>query len=254
VRAAAAAILLLIAGPASAQQAEPAAVAPVAPPVAVPTVRIVSDLGWSFRADVTVSNVSTGQRIDAWTLVLDWPGRSLPQVQGARMTGGAVPGRFTFEPPANAAPLAPGGSITFTVGGTPGDAGPPGVVRLDAVSVPTAPGAAANERGACRPAPAGLSFSTDKTWDGGYTGRIDIVNKGAAPIGDWLLTFTLDAAIGESWDGSVQSHTGSAYSIKPADYFRSVAPGAAARFVFNAQVSPGAAVPTPGSMRLYACG
>ncbi len=63
-----------------------------------------------------------------------------------------------------------------------------------------------------------IKYRLNSDWGSGFTGEISITNNTSAPIEDWILEFDFDRTITSVWNGVIESHEGSHYSIKNAGY------------------------------------
>ncbi|HYN96838.1 MAG TPA: lytic polysaccharide monooxygenase [Pilimelia sp.] len=128
------------------------------------------------------------------------------------------------------------GEVTGVGSGTPGP-GPttpgPG---------PTTPGP-----GTSTPAPdpqpgnraCSATFAAASTWQGGFQGQVTIRNTGTSPIGGWTVGLNLGSAtIQNLWNGT-QTGTGSAISVRNANYNGTVAGGGSTTFGFTANGTAG---------------
>jgi cellulase/cellobiase CelA1 len=87
------------------------------------------------------------------------------------------------------------------------------------------------------------TFSVTSTWQTGFIARFTITNSSTAPLNDWKLEF--DMPVGESvshtWNSTV-TQSGTHYVLTPANWNRSIAPGASAtgglRGVLTGSYSP----------------
>jgi hypothetical protein len=90
---------------------------------------------------------------------------------------------------------------------------------------------------AAPPAPAGVSFRVRDDWGAGFVAEITITNTTSTPITDWTLEFDFDREITSIWNAVIVGRAGRRYTIRPAAWTATIAPGDSITFGF--QGNPG---------------
>jgi chitinase len=83
-------------------------------------------------------------------------------------------------------------------------------------------------------ASAGIGFKVVSDWGSAFNGDITITNTGSSTLADWTVTFDFDGQISGLWNGTIAGRQGSTYTVKPASWNATLAPGATANFGFTA--------------------
>jgi len=94
------------------------------------------------------------------------------------------------------------------------------------------------------------TYATVNDWGSGLQGQIAIVNDQGATIQNWKVEFDYGRSIGNLWDGTIVSHTGTHYVIQNAPYNATIAPGQTITFGFTA----GAGTDAPKNITLNGAG
>jgi len=79
-------------------------------------------------------------------------------------------------------------------------------------------------------------------WGGGFTAEVTITNNGTTTLTDWRLAFAFGGTVSSSWNGTIASHTGDQYVLRPAAWNGTIPPGGSVGFVF--QRSTAGSLPT----------
>jgi chitodextrinase len=73
-----------------------------------------------------------------------------------------------------------------------------------------------------------VNYGVDSSWGTGLQASVQITNKGSAPLTNWTFSFDYPHLIGSIWDSTVISRNGTRYTIGPASWNPTIAPGATA--------------------------
>jgi hypothetical protein len=96
-----------------------------------------------------------------------------------------------------------------------------------------------------------LTFASTGDWGTGMNGQITIANKGTSPLNNWTLGFDFAGPITSLWNGSILSHVGNHYTVGPASWNSSIAPGGSVVVGFTAGkgglVATNLTLTTPGA-------
>jgi cellulase/cellobiase CelA1 len=78
-------------------------------------------------------------------------------------------------------------------------------------------------------AAASASLSVSHSWQTGFIAHFAITNSSSAPLTDWKLEFDLPAgeSVSHTWNGTL-AQSGTHYVLSPANWNRTIAPGASA--------------------------
>jgi cellulase/cellobiase CelA1 len=78
-------------------------------------------------------------------------------------------------------------------------------------------------------AAAGATLSVSHSWQDGFIAHFSITNSSAAPLNDWKLEFDMPAgqSISHMWNGTYAQY-GTHWVVSPANWNRTIAPGASA--------------------------
>lgn len=83
------------------------------------------------------------------------------------------------------------------------------------------------------PSSGSTSFAVVSDWGSGLTGQITAKNTSSTAISNWTLSFDLPGTITSIWNGTVLSHTGTRYTVGPADWNGTIAAGSSIAVGFN---------------------
>lgn len=89
-----------------------------------------------------------------------------------------------------------------------------------------------------------IVYTVTSDWGTGFNGQIDIKNTGTTSVSNWVLTFNFPGQISSLWNGVISSHVGNAYTVSPASWNSTIAPGSSVSIGFTASPGGGTAVPT----------
>ena len=70
-----------------------------------------------------------------------------------------------------------------------------------------------------------VALDVKNTWDGNFTGEIQITNTSEETISNWSLDAEITGNVTQTWGGTVQSQDGNKYTFTNADYNKEIAPG-----------------------------
>ena len=76
----------------------------------------------------------------------------------------------------------------------------------------------------------GGNFTFTNQWSGGGQGTFAATNDTGQPLTGWTIEFDWNADITSAWDGVIQSHVGTHYVVRNAEYNAAVAAGASISF------------------------
>jgi cellulase/cellobiase CelA1 len=78
-------------------------------------------------------------------------------------------------------------------------------------------------------AAASATLSVSHSWQTGFIAHFAITNSSSAPLTDWKLEFDLPAgeSVSHTWNGTL-AQSGTHYVLSPANWNRTIAPGASA--------------------------
>jgi cellulase/cellobiase CelA1 len=82
---------------------------------------------------------------------------------------------------------------------------------------------------AAEAAAAGATLSVSHSWQDGFIAHFSITNSSAVPLNDWKLEFDMPAgqSISHMWNGTYTQY-GTHWVVGPANWNRTIAPGASA--------------------------
>ena len=83
-------------------------------------------------------------------------------------------------------------------------------------------------------------FEVTDEWSTGFNGDVVIANDSAMAVEGWRVQFDYDGEIATLWNGVIEDHTGSTYTVTSALWNAVVAPGGSVNFGFTASSSPSA--------------
>lgn len=70
-----------------------------------------------------------------------------------------------------------------------------------------------------------ITYHVDSDWGSGFTSTITITNNTDIVLEDWFLEFNFNREIDSIWNGIIESHEGSHYTIRNAEYNSNIASG-----------------------------
>ncbi len=78
-------------------------------------------------------------------------------------------------------------------------------------------------------AAAGATLSVSHSWQNGFIAHFAVTNSSTAPLNDWKLEFDMPAgqSISHMWNGTFAQY-GTHWVVSPANWNRTIAPGASA--------------------------
>ncbi|MCR5391609.1 MAG: cellulose binding domain-containing protein [Lachnospiraceae bacterium] len=77
-----------------------------------------------------------------------------------------------------------------------------------------------------------VEYSVDPDWNSGFKGLITITNKTDKTIEDWVIEFDYAREIASIWDGRIESHDGTHYIVRNAEYNSDIVAGQSVSFGF----------------------
>ncbi|MFV8315652.1 cellulose binding domain-containing protein [Mycobacterium sp. 23] len=221
-----------------------------------------------FVANYTITNTGTAP-LTNWQLQFSLPtGESVANLWNGHVTQSGA--QYTVTPQSYNATIAPGDSVTVgfqgaqsgiyspptsvSIGGQPVIGGPtPPVTTPPVTTPPVTPPPVTTPPVTTPPVttpPAGTggltaAYTATSQWNSGFNGNYAITNSGTTPLSNWNLQFDLPAneSITNLWNGQV-THTGSHYTVTPASYNGSIAPGSTVNVGFQASQTGSYAAPT----------
>ncbi len=84
----------------------------------------------------------------------------------------------------------------------------------------------------------GLSVTDE--WNTGFNGDVVLANESATVVEGWRVQFDYDGEIATLWNGVIEDHTGSTFTVSSAVWNAVVAPGSSVNFGFTAASAPSA--------------
>lgn len=84
-----------------------------------------------------------------------------------------------------------------------------------------------------------VAIKVEGDWGSGMIATGTVENTQAQPVDGWVVRVTTPHAITSLWDGVIQSHQGSVYTIANAAWNAHIPPGGTAKFGFKADKQPG---------------
>lgn len=231
-----------------------------------------------FVANYTITNTGTTP-LTNWQLRFNLPaGESVANLWNGQVTQSGT--QYTVTPQSYNTTIAPGDSVTVgfqgaqtgtyspptdvTIGGQPvigGQTPPvttppattppsttPPTTTPPATTPPTTTPPVTTPPVTTPPANSGgLSavYTATSQWNSGFNGNYTLTNSGTTPLTNWNLQFDLPAneSITNLWNGQV-THTGSHYTVTPASYNGTIAPGGSVNVGFQASQTGSYSAPT----------
>lgn len=201
-----------------------------------------------FVANYTITNTGTTP-LTNWQLQFSLPtGESVANLWNGHVTQSGT--QYTVTPQSYNTTIAPGDSVTVGFqGAQSGTYSPPTNVSIGGQPVIGGPTPPVTTPPVTTP-PAGTggltaAYTATSQWNSGFNGNYAITNSGTTPLSNWNLQFDLPAneSITNLWNGQV-THTGSHYTVTPASYNGSIAPGSTVNVGFQASQTGSYAAPT----------
>lgn len=211
-----------------------------------------------FVANYTITNTGTTP-LTNWQLQFSLPtGESVANLWNGHVTQSGT--QYTVTPQSYNTTIAPGDSVTVgfqgaqsgtyspptnvSIGGQPVIGGPTPPVTTPPVTTPPVTTPPVTTPPVTTPPvttpPAGTggltaAYTATSQWNSGFNGNYAITNSGTTPLSNWNLQFDLPAneSITNLWNGQV-THTGSHYTVTPASYNGTIAPGGSVNVGFQA--------------------
>jgi hypothetical protein len=176
-----------------------------------------SDWGSGFVGEVSIVNRTAG-RVNCWQLEFEFD-RQVVSIWNGRVVEHSGH-HYVVEGEAWNSWIDPGAKVSFGFTGAPGQllAGPTGY-RLTGI-VPASSGGGGGDSGSVS-----IRYITDSDWGSGFVGRIEMTNRGAADVADWILEFDLDRNLTSIWNARFLSHVGMHYRIGPESWNRTIPAG-----------------------------
>ncbi|PJE25299.1 MAG: hypothetical protein CK431_01560 [Mycobacterium sp.] len=226
-----------------------------------------------FVANYTITNTGTAP-LTNWQLQFNLPaGESVANLWNGHVTQSGT--QYTVTPQSYNATIAPGNSVTVgfqgaqsgayapptnvTIGGQPVIGGQTPPVTTPPVTTPPVTTPPVTTPPVTTPPvttppvttpPAGTggltaAYTATSQWNSGFNGNYAITNSGTTSLSNWNLQFDLPAneSVTNLWNGQV-THTGSHYTVTPASYNGSIAPGSTVNVGFQASQTGSYAAPT----------
>ncbi|MBI2697715.1 cellulose binding domain-containing protein [Mycobacterium gordonae] len=220
-----------------------------------------------FVANYKITNTGTAP-LTNWQLQFNLPaGESVANLWNGHVTQSGT--QYTVTPQSYNATIAPGDSVTVgfqgaqsgtyspptnvsisgqpVIGGTPPVTTPP--VTTPPVTTPPVTTPPVTPPPVTTPpvSTGGLSavYTATSQWNSGFTGNYALTNTGTTPLSNWNLQFDLPAneSITNLWNGQV-TQTGSHYTVTPASYNGTIAPGGSVNVGFQASQTGSYGAPT----------
>ena len=233
----------------------------------VPTYSVTQDWGSGFQGQLQLANKDT-VAVPNWTVSFDLAANLTSVWDGAVVSH--VGTRYTVTNAGWNANLPVGGSVGFGFVATPGSTGPatptnwlvngqPLTTNATGGSGSGSSGTTAGSGGGTTSggttSPTGtstggtatttsgtvgtLAFAVTTDWGSGFNGDLIVKNTSAGALSNWRATFDFAGQIGSIWNGSIESHVGTRYVIKPAAWNDSIPAGGAVTVGFGG--TPGGA-------------
>lgn len=222
-----------------------------------------------FVANYTITNTGTTP-LTNWQLQFSLPaGESVANLWNGHVTQSGT--QYTVTPQSYNATIAPGNSVTIgfqgaqsggysaptnvSIGGQPviGGQTPPPVTTPPVTTPPVTTPPVTTPPVTTPPVttpPVGTggltaAYTATSQWNSGFNGNYAITNSGTAPLNNWNLQFDLPAneSVTNLWNGQV-THTGSHYTVTPASYNGTLAPGSTVNVGFQASQTGSYGAPT----------
>lgn len=192
------------------------------------------DWGTGFNGQIVIRNTSA-KTIADWKVSFDFD-RTLDSAWDGRVLG-RVGNRYTFGPAGWNSTIPVGGSVSFGMGGYPGNVrSGPVAIQLSSLdgtvsdpsnpATPTVPNIPTAPSGNPEAANVQIVVTQTSRWDGGFGASITVYNKGASAINGWTLQLASDAEIQSLWNGSM-TRRDKTYSIASEGYTSLIPAGSA---------------------------
>ncbi|MEI8367685.1 MAG: cellulose binding domain-containing protein [Planctomycetia bacterium] len=230
----------------------------------IPTYTVTQNWGSGFQGQVQLANKDV-VAVPNWTVQFDLAANLTSVWDGAVVSH--VGTRYTITNAGWNATLPVGGTVGIGFVATPGSTGPstPTNWLLNGqplTAIPTGTGSTGTTTGTgttgtgttgtttgTTGTSAGttpttgtigtLAFAVTTDWGSGFNGEVKITNTSAGTLTNWRATFDFAGQIGSIWNGSIESHVGNRYVVKPSAWNDNLAAGTAATIGFGG--TPGGA-------------
>lgn len=90
-----------------------------------------------------------------------------------------------------------------------------------------------------------IKYIIENVWDGNYNVKVEIINKGVAPIENWLISFLCDNEISNIYNANIVKHENNIYQIKNAEYNQDIPVGGLVSFGFQVSYTDKVDIPHP---------
>lgn len=227
----------------------------------VPAYSVSQNWGSGFQGQIQLTNKDT-VAVPDWTVQFDLAANLTSVWDGAVVSH--VGTRYTVKNAGWNANLAVGGTVAFGFVAAPGTTGPTTPTNWlingqPLTSTPTGTAGGTTSGGTTTGGTTGgttgtgtttsgtvgtLALAVTNDWGSGFTADLKAKNTSAGTLTDWRATIDYAGPISSIWNGSIESHSGTRYVLKPATWNASVASGATATIGFTASSAAGVAKPT----------
>ena len=232
----------------------------------VPVYSVSQNWGSGFQGQIQLTNKDT-VTVPDWTVQFDLAANLTSVWDGAVVSH--VGTRYTVKNAGWNANLPVGGSVAFGFVAAPGTTGPTTPTNWlingqPLTSTPTGTaggttgggtggGTSGGTTGSTTGGTGGtttsgtvgtLALAVTNDWGSGFTADLKAKNTSAGTLTDWRATIDYSGQISSIWNGSIESHSGTRYVLKPATWNASIASGATATIGFTASSASGVAKPS----------
>lgn len=221
----------------------------------VPLYSVSQDWGSGFQGQIQLTNKDT-VAVPDWTVQFDLAATLTSVWDGSVVSH--VGTRYTVRNAGWNATLPVGGSVSFGFVAAPGTTGPATPMNWlvngqPLTATPTGNGGSGagggSGTGTTTPSAVGtLAIAVTNDWGSGFNADVKVKNTSSGALADWRATIDVSGPITSIWNGSIESHVGTRYVLKPAAWNATIASGGAATIGFTASPGSGIAKPTPVSL------
>jgi Cellulose binding domain len=214
----------------------------------IPTYTVTQNWGTGFQGQVQLANKDV-VAVPNWTVQFDLAANLTSVWDGAVVSH--VGTRYTITNAGWNATLPVGGTVGIGFVATPGSTGPstPTNWLLNGQPLTATATGTGTTTGGTTGGTTGtttttgsvgtLAFAVTTDWGSGFNGEVKISNTSAGTLTNWRATFDFAGQIGSIWNGSIESHVGNRYVVKPAAWNDSIPTGTQATIGFGG--TPGGA-------------
>ena len=230
----------------------------------VPLYGITQNWGSGFQGELKLTNKDT-VAVPNWTVQFDL-GANLTSVWDAKVVS-HVGTRYTISNAGWNSNLPVGGSVGFGFVAAPGGGpatptnwlinGQPLTATPSGIGGATGGGGTSTggtSTGTTTPPPTSssavgtMAFKVTTDWTSGFNGEIALKNTATGTLSAWRATFNFAGQISSLWNGIIESHVGTTYTVKGADWNASLPAGGSATIGFTASPGGASAVVTLGNL------